>query len=180
MSAHWRNEFSYTDLRLPGSLGVLGLMSCPGARGASAGGDNPLDILSRDLSKICAHQVRMVVSCLEANELPVDPAHYWELYQREAICWELVPIADYCSPTSHHDKLLMAFFETVSVRLQLGEKVAFHCAAGLGRTGTVAARYLIHKGLSPEEAISYVRRNYDSRAIETQEQEQYLYACAAA
>lgn len=180
MSVHWRNNFSYADLALPGSLGVLGLMSCPGARSTAVGPFNPLDTLSKDLSKICSHRVRMVVSCLEPSELPVAPAQYWKFYRREAIRWKLVPIADYRSPTSYHDRILTAFFETVSVRLRLGEKVAFHCAAGLGRTGTVAARYLIHKGFGPKEAISYVRRNYDSRAIETPVQELYLYSCTAA
>jgi atypical dual specificity phosphatase len=33
-----------------------------------------------------------------------------------------------------------------------------HCAGGLGRTGTVLAAYLVHRGRSAEEAIAEIRR----------------------
>jgi atypical dual specificity phosphatase len=40
-----------------------------------------------------------------------------------------------------------------------GRRVLIHCAAGLGRTGTALAAYLVvSKGLSAEEAIKAVRR----------------------
>lgn len=58
-------------------------------------------------------------------------------------------------------------------RLDKGEKIFIHCRGGLGRTGTLAARILIEKGIEPDEAIDIVRRARPG-AIETNEQEQYL------
>ncbi|MGC9020341.1 MAG: protein-tyrosine phosphatase family protein [Candidatus Methanodesulfokora sp.] len=51
-----------------------------------------------------------------------------------------------------------------------GRKVLIHCYAGCGRTGTVLAAYMIRKGMSAEEAISYVR-SIRPCSIETRGQE---------
>lgn len=57
--------------------------------------------------------------------------------------------------------------------LNKGGKIFIHCRGGLGRAGTLAARLLIQKGLSPEEAIEQVRAARPG-AIESWEQEEYL------
>lgn len=51
-----------------------------------------------------------------------------------------------------------------------GERVAVHCGAGLGRTGTLVACYLVAVGFSPDEAIRQVRTARPG-SIETPEQE---------
>jgi protein-tyrosine phosphatase len=54
-------------------------------------------------------------------------------------------------------------------------KVLAHCKGGLGRAGMVAARLLVERGVSPDEAIASVRRVRPG-AIETGLQERYLRA----
>ena len=44
-----------------------------------------------------------------------------------------------------------------------------HCGGGLGRTGTLLACYYVRRGLSPEEAIAWVRAGRPG-AVETPEQ----------
>ncbi len=60
-------------------------------------------------------------------------------------------------------------------RLAEGARVLIHCRAGLGRTGTVAARLLVEHGLEPEAAILRVRQSRPG-AIETAGQEAYVRA----
>lgn len=48
-----------------------------------------------------------------------------------------------------------------------------HCRAGLGRTGTVAARLLVEHGARPADAIALVR-TVRPGSIETVEQESYV------
>jgi atypical dual specificity phosphatase len=55
--------------------------------------------------------------------------------------------------------------------LGAGKPVAVHCLGGIGRTGTVLAAYLVHRGLGADEAISTIRRQRHP-SIETAEQEE--------
>jgi protein-tyrosine phosphatase len=59
-------------------------------------------------------------------------------------------------------------------RARAGERVEVGCAGGLGRTGTVLACMAILAGVSREEAVGWVRTNYDARAVETPEQEEWV------
>jgi atypical dual specificity phosphatase len=59
------------------------------------------------------------------------------------------------------------------------QPVAVHCEAGLGRTGTMLATYLISQGASAESAIRRVRE-VEKVAVETTRQIQFLEQFAAA
>jgi len=63
----------------------------------------------------------------------------------------------------------------VHALLDRGDSVALHCRAGLGRTGTVAARVLLERGLNVQAAVDLVRQARPG-AIETQVQEAYLHS----
>ncbi len=54
------------------------------------------------------------------------------------------------------------------------ERVEIACAGGTGRTGTALAVMAAMSGVAPEEALSWVRRNYRPRAVETRGQRRWI------
>ncbi|MEU5704465.1 protein-tyrosine phosphatase family protein [Streptomyces aurantiacus] len=54
------------------------------------------------------------------------------------------------------------------------ERVEIACGGGRGRTGTALACLAVLDGVPPEEAVDFVRRNYDRHAVETPWQRGYV------
>ncbi len=66
------------------------------------------------------------------------------------------------------DALIEAWERSANQRVEVG------CLGGRGRTGTALACVTVLDGLSPAEAVSYVREHYDRRAGETPWQRRYV------
>ena len=64
--------------------------------------------------------------------------------------------------------------ESAFGRARRGELVEVGCLGGLGRTGTVLACMAFLSGVPRHEAVAWVRRSYDSGAVETSEQEEWV------
>jgi len=58
--------------------------------------------------------------------------------------------------------------------LEKNMPVAVHCIAGLGRTGTILACYLVREAMSAGEAITAIRR-WRPGSIETLDQEAVIH-----
>lgn len=52
--------------------------------------------------------------------------------------------------------------------------IMVHCAAGIGRTGTLLALYLVDQGMGPKDAIRLVRQKRNG-SIQTTAQERMIY-----
>jgi atypical dual specificity phosphatase len=87
-----------------------------------------------------------------------------------------LPVPDMTAPPREGIEKAVDF-----IRRQRGEgrPVLVHCGAGLGRTGTLLACYLVSEGHDPEEAITEVRSARPG-SVETMEQEQCIRDYAAA
>jgi protein-tyrosine phosphatase len=54
------------------------------------------------------------------------------------------------------------------------ERVEVACGGGRGRTGTALAALAVLDGVPPGEAVAFVRRHYDPRAVETPWQRRWV------
>ena len=133
--------------------GELAGMACPG-RFAD---------LRADLTYLRREGVGAIVSL---TEYPLD------LRTVEAYGFQYLhlPIPDYHPPTVEQVWDFLRFAE----RQRENGAVVVHCAAGQGRTGTVLACALVHRGLSAEEAIRTVRR-LRPPSIDTDSQEAFVH-----
>ena len=81
------------------------------------------------------------------------------------------PIVDMNVPSCRATEDLCALVE---MAMERGEVIAFHCKAGLGRTGTLLVSYLIWEGAPPQEALE-VARSIEPGWVQSDIQEQYLF-----
>jgi len=117
-----------------------------------------------------------VIASLLKSRLEDNPNRDFGLYMDPswAPTWdaELIAWLDFGLPTDNKaaaNQIITAF-----ERAKNGERLEVGCIGGLGRTGTVLACMAILAGVTVDEAVNWVRTNYDSRAVETQEQEDWV------
>ena len=130
--------------------GELAAMPLPGR-------DRPLE---QDASFLDQEGIRVLVSLTE------DPPDA-EVLASFGVDQEHIPVQDFTAPTLGQMIELVAVVEE---SVAAGKPVGVHCTAGLGRSGTMAAVYLVAKGASADEAIATVRRRRPG-SIETPAQE---------
>jgi len=84
----------------------------------------------------------------------------------------LIRWPDFWVPADRADAL--AALREAHRRARAGERVEAACRGGTGRTGTALAALAVLDGLSPAEAVRWVRSGYRPHAIETPWQRRWL------
>jgi atypical dual specificity phosphatase len=85
-----------------------------------------------------------------------------------------LPVPDFSAP---NQEVIREFLEKARFYRHEGKAIVVHCGAGIGRTGTLIACYLVDKGMDPGEAITKVREARPG-SIETPDQERAVRALA--
>ena len=124
--------------------------------------------LEDDLDLLAARGIKAIVS------LTANPLQACEVEARDMAYLHL-PIQD-MQPPSLGD--IRAFVQFVDEAVEQGRPVMGNCSAGLGRTGTMLASYLVRMGSSAAAALTQVR-NLRPGSVETAAQERAVYEYAA-
>ena len=161
-------------VNVPRHDGRLGLCACPGGRRILSIDGDPGAALIKDLDSVEAFGASGVVSLIDDRELiSLGVESLPTRLQRKGLWWRHLPITDMGIPDARFEQRWDTHSAFIRAALGRGENVVMHCWAGLGRTGTIAARLLIECGMEPAAAILRLR---DARpgSIQTRRQEKYV------
>jgi ADP-ribosyl-[dinitrogen reductase] hydrolase len=165
-------------LGVPGG-GVIGMTHLPGRRHLDDGGRQWRRDLEVDLDAIEAWGARTVATLVESGEFAgYGVSGFATAMRRRRFVWLHMPIADMATPGPGFAAAWDREGRAMMARLASGERIVIHCAGGLGRTGTIAARILVEFGAEPIAAIAAVRAARPG-AIETPAQERFVLSRGA-
>lgn len=165
-------------VHVPGCVGCLGLVACPGVRVEQPYAATRKH-LAADLKALEEWGANGVVCLVEPHELRLNNVEDLpQLVRRAGMWWKHLPIIDMDIPDQEFENVWAADGERIRHALRIGERVVLHCYAGLGRTGMIAARILVEMGMAPEMAIRTVRKD-NRRRIQTRAQANFVRSCFA-
>jgi len=132
-----------TTIPVPGSVGCIGMVACPGTRIDKPPTGNKR-LLQTDLDEIVEWGANGILCLVEPHELTMNKVEGLPAAAQNAgIWWKHLPIIDMDIPNQEFEDVWAVEGERIRHALRIGERVIIHCYAGLGRTGMIAARILV-------------------------------------
>lgn len=111
-----------------------------------------------DVDALMSRVAATTVACLVQEHELLDryPAYVAWLRANAGSAAIWFPIPDLHAPVVDETR---PFVEELVRRLRVGERIVLHCAAGIGRAGTIATCVLLDLGVPFDDALSTVRAN---------------------
>lgn len=135
--------------------------------------------LDADVAAIADWRPALVLSLTEREEADTYGAGaLGGCLEREGLRHLWFPIRDFGTPDAD-DPHWPVLAVQVHEHLDRGEGILLHCLGGNGRSGMIAMRLLVERGLAPDLALDRIRRAREG-AVETREQEAWAAAGANA
>jgi protein-tyrosine phosphatase len=123
------------------------------------------------ITRIIAWQPDLVVTLVEESEIAQGTARLRATLGKNGISWQHFPIRNYDIPAP--DAPWNDLSQLIHSTIDGGGAVLIHCWGGLGRSGMVAAKLLVERGVHVTAAIETVRAARPG-AIETEAQERWI------
>lgn len=168
-----RNPLRIDAVAAPGMPGAIGMTLFPGKKDPYAAFGAWDRDLQADLAVIRDWGASAIVSLVEKHEFELLGVPDFEAQVASVFRWLWLPIPDGGVPDAMFEASWASVGPELHGRLAAGERVLIHCRAGLGRTGTIAARLLVEAGMSPVQALLTVRGARPG-TVETMAQEHYV------
>ncbi len=160
------SKFHYSQ-----NFGKLGLCGCPGTLLDS---NNQKIRIENTLKILKNHHIDIIVSLLEISELKsLGCDNLIKEIKLNNFVWFHFPIIDFNIPTKNSLLKLNLLLSDLERFLKKEKNIIIHCKAGLGRTGTIASLLLAKLGISPKDAVQYIRK-YRPGSIDTDEQKNFV------
>ena len=145
------------NVKAPGG-GRIGLVHCPGTGLYGALPEQRAGALDVDLSTLRQWGAVSLVTLLRPFEMDaLGVERLGERARALGLDWWHLPITDGCAPGAPFEDDWREAGPALHGILDEGGRLVLHCRAGIGRTGTVAARLLIERGM--ESLVLDLRRN---------------------
>jgi ADP-ribosyl-[dinitrogen reductase] hydrolase len=157
------------------AVGRIGMTHCPGRCRPDGRGRAWQRNLAQDVAAIRAAGFGTVLSLVDDAELAtLGAAALGHELQQAGMHALQFAIHDFGVPDAQAQAVWRGVQAQVLARLHAGESVLVHCAAGLGRTGTMVAVLLKALGDAPGVAIDRVRGARPG-TIETEDQARFVH-----
>ncbi len=145
------------ELEAGGRIGV-----CP-----LPGRYNSLEV---DLATLVHWEPAAVLSMTERDEM--DEFGSWSLgalLAERGVKWMHLPIRDYNGPSGETAAHWSTYSQELHGMLDAGKGVIVHCRGGVGRSGMIAVRLMVERGIDPDQALQRMRAERPG-AVETEAQ----------